>query len=124
MGAIEPIPVQRPKTPQAVFDKVAPYYDRFNSLLSLGLDRHWRRRAIEALGLRAGQRTLDVATGTGALALVIARRHGAEVSVVGCDLNERMLAVAKRRAARVRLARFRWLRFFARGSLDAAVGLP
>lgn len=87
----------RPKTPQATFDRVAPYYDRFNSLLSLGLDRSWRRRAVAALELAPGQHVLDVATGTGALALEILRGSPGVVRVTGCDLNQRMLAVAKAR---------------------------
>lgn len=91
--------LSRPKTPQTTFDKVAPYYDRFNSLLSLGLDRHWRRRACAALALKPGESALDVATGTGALALEIVRQTGGQVAVTGCDLNERMLAVARQRAA-------------------------
>src|SRR5574341_1480585 len=43
--------VDRPKTPQATFDRVAPYYDAFNSFLSLGIDRTWRRRAARELDL-------------------------------------------------------------------------
>jgi demethylmenaquinone methyltransferase/2-methoxy-6-polyprenyl-1,4-benzoquinol methylase len=89
----------RPKTPQATFDRVAPYYDRFNSLLSLGLDRRWRGHAVEALALQPGQRVLDVATGTGALALSILRKTRGTVSVTGCDLNQRMLSVARQRLA-------------------------
>ena len=92
----------RPKTPQAVFDRVAPYYDALNSILSLGIDRRWRRRAIHSLGLRPGARVLDVATGTGALAVEIVRSTSGTVDVTGCDLNERMLSVARKRAARAR----------------------
>jgi demethylmenaquinone methyltransferase/2-methoxy-6-polyprenyl-1,4-benzoquinol methylase len=100
VGAIQRVDGYRPKTPQAIFDRVAPYYDRFNGILSLGLDRRWRRSAIDALGLRAGQHALDVATGTGALALEMARRHDGGVRVTGCDLNKRMLSVASERLAR------------------------
>lgn len=89
---------QRPKTPQATFDRVAPYYDRFNSLLSFGFDRSWRRAAAKALAARSGERVLDIATGTGALALEIARRGASHVT--GCDLNANMLGVARERVAR------------------------
>jgi demethylmenaquinone methyltransferase/2-methoxy-6-polyprenyl-1,4-benzoquinol methylase len=88
---------ERPRTPQSVFDRVAPYYDTFNSILSLGLDRSWRRRAAKSLVLRPGAKVLDVATGTGALAAEIVRSTSGVVSVTGCDLNERMLSVAARR---------------------------
>lgn len=91
---------ERPRTPQSVFDRVAPYYDTFNSMLSLGLDRSWRRRAARSLELRPGARVLDVATGTGALAAEILRSASGQVSVTACDLNERMLSVAAERFAR------------------------
>jgi demethylmenaquinone methyltransferase/2-methoxy-6-polyprenyl-1,4-benzoquinol methylase len=91
---------ERPKTPQAIFDRVAPYYDTLNSVLSLGMDRRWRRRATAALGLYPGAHVLDVATGTGALAAEIVRTTSGTVSVTGCDVNERMLAVARRRNLR------------------------
>jgi ubiquinone/menaquinone biosynthesis methyltransferase len=91
---------ERPRTPQAIFDRVAPYYDTLNSVLSLGMDRRWRRRATKALGLRSGARVLDVATGTGALAAEIVRSTSGSVSVTACDVNERMLSVARRRRMR------------------------
>jgi ubiquinone/menaquinone biosynthesis methyltransferase len=90
----------RPRTPQAVFDRIAPYYDTFNSLLSLGMDRRWRRQTIASLGLHPGEHVLDVATGTGALATEVARMSSGTVSVTGCDMNERMLSVAGQRAKR------------------------
>lgn len=88
----------RPRTPQAMFDRVAPHYDRFNALLSLGFDRRWRRRAARSLRLPAGARVLDLATGTGALARTIASESPELVDVVGCDINAAMLAVGQARA--------------------------
>jgi demethylmenaquinone methyltransferase/2-methoxy-6-polyprenyl-1,4-benzoquinol methylase len=85
-----------------VFDQVAPYYDALNSLLSLGVDRSWRKRAAGSLALSPGAEVLDVATGTGALALEIARANGDGVRVTGCDVNERMLAIAARRVEKAR----------------------
>jgi demethylmenaquinone methyltransferase/2-methoxy-6-polyprenyl-1,4-benzoquinol methylase len=93
---------ERPKTPQAVFDHVASYYDTLNSILSLGFDRRWRRHAAASLGLRPGARVLDVATGTGALAAEIARATAGAVSITACDLNEQMLLVARERPALTR----------------------
>jgi len=92
----------RPRTPQATFHRVAPYYDAMNSILSLGFDRRWRRQTVAALNLRPGARVLDVATGTGALAAEIHRRTSGNVAITGCDLNESMLSVARRRAQRAR----------------------
>lgn len=77
----------------AMFDRIARRYDLLNALMSLGLDRLWRRRAARALEPRAGERFLDVATGTGDLARAILRRApGAEV--VGLDPSRAMLARA------------------------------
>jgi demethylmenaquinone methyltransferase/2-methoxy-6-polyprenyl-1,4-benzoquinol methylase len=91
---------ERPRTPQALFDRVAPYYDRMNTILSFGMDRRWRRVAAASLRLPPGARVLDVATGTGALATEIVRVTAGSVFVTGCDVNQQMLSVAKERARR------------------------
>jgi demethylmenaquinone methyltransferase/2-methoxy-6-polyprenyl-1,4-benzoquinol methylase len=90
----------RPRTPQALFDRVAPYYDAMNSVLSFGMDRRWRREAAATLELAPGSRVLDVATGTGSLASAVARAAAGTVSVTGCDVNERMLSIARARVRR------------------------
>jgi ubiquinone/menaquinone biosynthesis methyltransferase len=103
-------PSVRPATPQALFDRVAPRYDLFNSLLSGGSDRRWRRMAAHRLNVPPGGRVLDVATGTASLAIAVAT-EAPTAQVVGCDLNAAMLAVGARRVAgrgledRVRLLR-------------------
>ncbi len=74
---------------RAMFDAIAPRYDRVNRLISLGLDQHWRRRTARALALAPGSLVLDLACGTGALG-EIARRCG--YRVVGADLSAGMLA--------------------------------
>jgi len=80
-----------------MFDAVAPRYDLLNRLLSLGLDGGWRRCAVEAMALRDGDRALDVAAGTGDLALEMARsRPGC--SVVAADPALRMLGIGRRKA--------------------------
>jgi demethylmenaquinone methyltransferase/2-methoxy-6-polyprenyl-1,4-benzoquinol methylase len=85
-----------------MFDRVAPYYDAVNAILSLGLDRRWRRRTAASLELSPGARVLDVATGTGALATEIHRLTAGCVAITGCDVNERMLAVARERMSKQR----------------------
>ena len=79
-----------------MFDKIAARYDTLNRVLSLGLDKGWRRRTVRALQLGERPRVLDVATGTGDLAIEIARAcPGA--TVVGLDPSPGMLGVAQRK---------------------------
>jgi demethylmenaquinone methyltransferase / 2-methoxy-6-polyprenyl-1,4-benzoquinol methylase len=88
----------------AMFDRIAPRYDLLNRVMSFGADRRWRRRTVRALGLGDGPaRILDLATGTGDLALAIARRHP-QATVVGTDPSTGMLEVGRRKAARRGLA--------------------
>lgn len=79
----------------AMFDRIAPRYDTMNTLMTGGLDRLWRRAAIDAAALRPGDRVLDIATGTGKLALAASRRVGPAGEVVGLDPSARMLALAR-----------------------------
>jgi demethylmenaquinone methyltransferase / 2-methoxy-6-polyprenyl-1,4-benzoquinol methylase len=86
-----------------MFDRIARRYDFMNRVLSLGLDRGWRRRTVKALHLGDRPRVLDVATGTGDLAIDIARaRPGA--TVIGLDPSTRMLSIAAAKLAKRGLA--------------------
>lgn len=79
-----------------MFDNIAPSYDRLNHILSFQIDRLWRNRVVRIVRRHTPQRILDVATGTGDLAILLARKiKGA--SVVGVDLSEEMLNVARRK---------------------------
>jgi len=85
----------------AMFDRIARRYDLCNRVLSLGLDRSWRRRAVRALQLPPDgrPRVLDVATGTGDLAIDLARAcPGA--AIIGLDPSARMLEIAAEKVAR------------------------
>jgi demethylmenaquinone methyltransferase / 2-methoxy-6-polyprenyl-1,4-benzoquinol methylase len=85
---------------RAMFDRIAGLYDRLNTVMTAGLHHGWRRRAGELAGLRPGDRALDVATGTGDLAFELARRVAPGGTVVGADFSERMLEIARVKAAR------------------------
>lgn len=84
---------------RAMFDRIARVYDRMNSVMTAGMHHRWRERAADLAQLRAGARALDVACGTGDLALELARRVGPGGEVVACDFSEQMLALARTKAA-------------------------
>jgi demethylmenaquinone methyltransferase / 2-methoxy-6-polyprenyl-1,4-benzoquinol methylase len=81
----------------SLFAPLGPTYDRYARLLSLGQDPRWRRFLVSRLEAGPDARVLDVATGTGAVALEVVRQHGC--AVVGIDRSPEMLAVARRRVA-------------------------
>jgi demethylmenaquinone methyltransferase/2-methoxy-6-polyprenyl-1,4-benzoquinol methylase len=78
-----------------MFDRIAGVYDRMNGVMTAGLDDHWRRRAADLAQVEPGDRVLDVATGTGDLALELAQRVAPGGTVVGADFSERMLELAR-----------------------------
>ena len=82
-----------------LFDGLPSRYDRLGYLLSLGQDRRWRRAMVEKIDARPGSRLLDVATGTGGVALALRAATGA--NVVGVDLTKRMLDEARAKMARL-----------------------
>src|SRR5690349_15797217 len=87
-----------------MFDTIAGRYDLLNHLLSAGIDRRWRRRAVDALSLAGGERVLDLCTGTADLALEAARpRRGARL-VVGVDFAAAMLRIGRDKLRRRRHA--------------------
>jgi ubiquinone/menaquinone biosynthesis methyltransferase len=86
----------RPSTPQAIFTRVAPVYDLVNGMLSLGLDRSWRRRAVSRLPLSDLATVLDVACGTGAMGAAL-RHHAPTIQLSGIDVNTAMLARNRKR---------------------------
>ncbi|MBQ9660984.1 MAG: bifunctional demethylmenaquinone methyltransferase/2-methoxy-6-polyprenyl-1,4-benzoquinol methylase UbiE [Bacteroidales bacterium] len=89
---------------QQMFDGIAPDYDRLNHLMSLGVDRIWRRRALrEIVTPERPQQILDIACGTGDFSLEIARRMHPDSRITGLDLSEGMLAVMRDKVAKAGL---------------------
>jgi demethylmenaquinone methyltransferase / 2-methoxy-6-polyprenyl-1,4-benzoquinol methylase len=86
---------------RAMFDRIARVYDLMNSLMTAGLHHRWRERAADLAALGPGARALDVACGTGDLAVELARRVGPSGKVVGADFSEAMLERARRKSALV-----------------------
>ena len=83
---------------RAMFDRIAGLYDRMNTVMTVGLHHQWRRRAADLAALGPGNRALDVATGTGDLAIALAERVGDDGEVVAVDFSERMLELARAKA--------------------------
>ena len=90
---------------RAMFDRIARVYDLMNSVMTVGLHQRWRERAADLAELRPGDRALDVATGTGDLAMALERRVGPRGEVVGSDFSEAMLELARAKAPDVE---FEW----------------
>ncbi|MBA2763671.1 MAG: class I SAM-dependent methyltransferase [Thermoleophilaceae bacterium] len=80
---------------RAMFDRIAAVYDRMNSVMTAGMHHRWRERAADLAQVRAGDHVLDVATGTGDLAVEMTRRVAPGGSVTGSDFSERMLELAR-----------------------------
>lgn len=91
-----------PEAIRSMFASIASRYDRANDVLSGGIHHRWRRRAVQVSGLKPGDRVLDLATGTGLLAIAF-RDAGARV--VGTDFVEEMLTIARQKAPDIEFRR-------------------
>ena len=87
-----------------MFDAIAGRYDLLNHVLSAGIDRGWRKRAIQSLALLGGERVLDLCTGTADLAIEAVRARPAAKDVIGVDFAGAMLQVGQGKIARRGLA--------------------
>ena len=81
---------------EQMFDNIAPTYDKLNHIMSLNIDRVWRRRVMRIVRRAKAHKIMDVATGTGDLAIAMAKRVD-RTQILGVDLSEEMLAVARRK---------------------------
>jgi demethylmenaquinone methyltransferase/2-methoxy-6-polyprenyl-1,4-benzoquinol methylase len=98
---VAPVLSPRRSHAQRLFAPLGPTYDRYARLLSFGQDPRWRAFLVSRVDVGPGDRVLDVATGTGAVAIELARAHGC--AVVGLDQSAEMLAAAQGRIARAGL---------------------
>ena len=106
---------------RAMFDRIAGVYDQMNRVMTAGLDARWRSRAADLAALGPGGRALDVACGTGDLAMELQSRVGEGGEVVGCDFSERMLALAREKAPTIRFEQANALELpYADDEFDAA----
>jgi demethylmenaquinone methyltransferase/2-methoxy-6-polyprenyl-1,4-benzoquinol methylase len=88
---------EKAKHVRSVFDSVAPKYDLMNDLMSMGLHRLWKAFTVKVAGLKEGDQVLDIAGGTGDLALAFSKEVGKTGRVVHTDINEAMLRTGRER---------------------------
>ena len=93
---------------RAMFDRIAGFYDVMNSVMTVGLHHRWRARAADLAALAPGDSALDVACGTGDLAIELARRVGPDGEVIGSDFSEVMLERARAKAPGGRELAWEW----------------
>lgn len=85
-----------------MFGEIAGRYDLLNHLLSMNIDRYWRKRTVEAVPPRRGSKILDLCTGTGDLALAYHRKAKGEVEIVGADFCHEMLVLGREKGRNLR----------------------
>jgi demethylmenaquinone methyltransferase/2-methoxy-6-polyprenyl-1,4-benzoquinol methylase len=88
---------KNPPNIKSMFSSIAHRYDLLNSLLSFGRDRYWRRFAVSQLSDNNRAIFLDLATGTGDIAIEIVRQHPTNIKVIGIDITERMLELGRKK---------------------------
>jgi demethylmenaquinone methyltransferase/2-methoxy-6-polyprenyl-1,4-benzoquinol methylase len=91
------------KQVEAMFNNIAPKYDFLNSILSAGIDKNWRKKALTTLKGSSIDKLLDVATGTGAFAIEAARLLPVK-QIIGIDISEGMLEIGKQRINKLNLS--------------------
>ncbi|HHV86938.1 MAG TPA: bifunctional demethylmenaquinone methyltransferase/2-methoxy-6-polyprenyl-1,4-benzoquinol methylase UbiE [Petrimonas sp.] len=103
---VRPYETDAPKKEQveAMFNEIAPNYDRLNGLLSLGIDDYWRKESIKALKPYRPEYILDIATGTGDFA-ILAQKILQPKRIIGIDISEGMMAVGRKKVKRKGLER-------------------
>ncbi|MBO5831123.1 MAG: bifunctional demethylmenaquinone methyltransferase/2-methoxy-6-polyprenyl-1,4-benzoquinol methylase UbiE [Alistipes sp.] len=87
---------------EQMFDNIAPTYDKLNHVLSFNIDRMWRRRVMRIVRRSRAQKIMDIATGTGDLAIAMAKRVD-RTQILGVDLSEEMLRVARTKIEKIGL---------------------
>ncbi len=85
-----------------VFQNIAPYYDVMNKIMTWGIVDRWRHLLINKIPFQGGEKVLDVCTGTGEMAFLLAEKVGIEGKVIGIDFSQEMLQCARKKAARLK----------------------
>ena len=110
------VPEQKARYVETMFDTIAPRYDLMNRLMTFGLDRGWRNYVVAHAAPPAGGSALDVATGTGDIAIALARRIGPRGAVIATDFSQGMMRPGPAKAASAGVSGI--VRFMAADALD------
>lgn len=94
----------KPAYVRSMFDRISRVYDLMNRVMTGGMDIRWRDFAARQVALRSGERALDLGSGTGDMAIAIARRSPPDAQIVGVDFSEGMLAVGREKMRRLGLS--------------------
>lgn len=94
----------KPTYVRGMFDRIARFYDVMNRVMTVGMDGRWRDFAARQVGLRAGERALDLGCGTGDMAIAVARRSPPDTHITGMDFSEGMLAIGREKVRRLGLS--------------------
>lgn len=89
---------------EQMFDSIATHYDSLNRTMSMGLDISWRRNGLKLLGLKKPQEILDIATGTGDLA-IMANQQLSPKKILGIDISEEMMKVGKQKVDKLNMSK-------------------
>ncbi|MBR5465028.1 MAG: bifunctional demethylmenaquinone methyltransferase/2-methoxy-6-polyprenyl-1,4-benzoquinol methylase UbiE [Alistipes sp.] len=103
MSSQTTLPHGKKEQMRQMFNRIAPSYDRLNHIMSMNIDRSWRKRGVDLVCDDKSHRILDLATGTADLAIYLAERMP-EVQVVGVDISESMLQVGAEKVAKANLS--------------------
>lgn len=90
-----------------MFDHIAPRYDFLNHFLSAGIDKLWRRKSIRRVGLSSAEKVLDIATGTGDLAIEVLRQVKVK-ELVGVDISQKMMEIGEKKVKDLGLGQIRF----------------
>jgi demethylmenaquinone methyltransferase / 2-methoxy-6-polyprenyl-1,4-benzoquinol methylase len=110
------VPERKAEYVETMFDTIAPRYDLMNRLMTFGMDRRWRDYVVAQAVPPVGGSALDVATGTGDIAIALARRVGPHGSVIATDFSQGMMRPGPDKAARAGVGGI--VRFMAADALD------
>ena len=86
----------------SMFDRISPHYDRLNHLLSINIDKVWRRKTVVEASRQSPKRILDIATGTADLAILLAQKNP-QAQIIGTDISEQMLSIGKEKVTKQNL---------------------